>query len=85
MIQDRDQMKKEPYVHQDYPGVRYKPDGQHKKVNDATEDAQAAAEGFSAEPPEPGTELIPAAITGPQRLAPAKPAPAPPAKATSKK
>jgi len=70
VIIDKEKAPPKPYVYQAYPAVRYKPDGQHKKVNDETEDATAAAEGFTAEPPEPGTDLIPAAITGPQKLAP---------------
>lgn len=68
-----------PYKHQDYPGMRYRaaadgpkdePRAEHKLVANEDEDAQAAADGFTKEIPEAGTELI-----APAPKAKAKPAP----------
>lgn len=49
---------KKPYVHQDYPALRYKESGHFVKVNDAEEDKLAEAAGFTNTPPEPGVECV---------------------------
>lgn len=52
--------KPEVYVHQDYPGLRYRTTGEYKRVNDKLEDAAAEAAGYTKTPPEPGVEAFPA-------------------------
>lgn len=72
MILDRDKVAKPPYVHQEFPALRYRGNGQFVKVNDEGEDAAAKANGFFAKPPDAGVECVPAA---PGALKPKAPKP----------